>query len=39
MTPQDLNNIQNQSDSPTIIFMFILGLIFAISMMITDDRR
>jgi hypothetical protein len=37
MTPQELNNIQNQSDAPTIILMFILGLIFIIGMMFRDE--
>ena len=37
MTPHELNNIQNQSDAPTIIVMFILALIFIIGMMFRDE--
>jgi hypothetical protein len=36
MSSQQFESIQTQSDAPTLILMFILGLIFIISMLISE---
>ncbi len=39
MSPEELEAIRQMSDAPTLIFMFIMAIIFIISMLIGDNRR
>ena len=39
MSPEELEAIRQMSDAPTLIFMFIMAIIFVISMLIGDNRR
>jgi hypothetical protein len=38
MDPNDLEHIQGQSDSITLICMFILGMLFIVSMLISENK-
>jgi hypothetical protein len=38
MNDQELENIRSQSDAPTLILMFVCGLIFIISMFVSKSR-
>jgi len=39
MSPEELEAVRQMSDAPTLIFMFIMAIIFVISMLIGDNRR
>lgn len=39
MSPEELEAVRQMSDAPTLIFMFIMAIIFVISMLIDDNRR
>ena len=39
MSPEELEAIRQMSDAPTLIFMFIMMVIFVISMLFEDNRR
>jgi hypothetical protein len=39
MSPGELEATRQMSDAPTLIFMFVLGIIFTISMLFDDNRR
>tara|TARA_Y200000002_G_scaffold53426_1_gene38941 strand:+ start:1183 stop:1329 length:147 start_codon:yes stop_codon:yes gene_type:complete len=39
MSPEELEAVRQMSDAPTLIFMFIIAVIFVISMLIGDNRR
>ena len=39
MSPEELEALREMSDAPTLIFMFIMDIIFVISMLIGDNRR
>ena len=39
MSPEELEAIRQMSDAPTLIFMFIMAVIFIISMLFEDNVR
>jgi len=39
MSPEELEAVRQMSDAPTLLFMFIIAVIFVISMLIGDNRR
>ena len=39
MTPEELEAIREMSDAPTLLFMFIMMVIFVISMLFEDNRH
>ena len=39
MSPEELEAVRQMSDAPTLIFMFIMAIIFVISILIGDNRR
>jgi len=39
MSPEELEAVRQMSDAPTLIFMFIMAIIFVVSMLIGDNRR
>ena len=39
MSPEEFEAVRQMSDAPTLIFMFIMAIIFVISMLIDDNRR
>ncbi len=39
MSPEELEAIRQMSDAPTLIFMFIMLIVFVISMLFEDNVR
>ena len=39
MSPEELEAVREMSDAPTLIFMFIMALIFIVSMLVESNNR